>query len=294
MLDTNTGIMNEYKIKPEKITKPIQLLAAWLIGLIVLVSALITGASLVTTPDWLPVFFSFSAVGIIPLFLLLIFLLQTKYRPQMQEDKYYSQYLNTNTGEIERRMDENFTHSITNIFDEKLIRLAEIQEKQMLELNEKVSALLPKSDSIKSKKIPKTLDIFDGLSINIQLNKKLENFNNIYNFLHHDLNIKNIRIFGNLSKQKIPQIFLLSFGSDVNLEILKKLIKKLINFGLTHINIFSGQYYDDSLIYIGSYAFGEKRGKIYETLMLSDEIIDQIQSCKTTSEVYSLVERNMQ
>lgn len=283
--------MNEQKIKPEKITKPIQLLAAWLIGLIVIVSALITGATLVTTPDWLPVFFSISAVGIIPLFLLLIFLLQTKYRPQMQEDQYYSQYLNRNTMEIESRMDEKLIHSITKNLKEKLIESAEIQEKQILELNKMVSTLLPKSDRIKSKKIPRTLEFSDESSTYIYLNKKLENSDNIEKLLY-DLKIKTIGFFGDSPKSKTPQKFLLSFGVKVNLEILKKLTKKLINFGLTDINVFGGQNYDNTNLYIGSYAFGEIRGKIYETLKLSDEIINQIQSCKTTSEAYLLVKRN--
>ena len=97
--DFNLGgnTMNEQKIKPEKITKPIQLLAVWLIGLIAIETSLLTAAGTITQPEWLPVFFGISAVSIIPLFLLLIFLLQTKYRPQIQEDEFYSKYLDKNT-----------------------------------------------------------------------------------------------------------------------------------------------------------------------------------------------------
>ncbi|OZI08062.1 hypothetical protein BWI93_11255, partial [Siphonobacter sp. BAB-5385] len=113
--------MTEHKIQPEKITKPIQLLAVWLVGLILLVSALITAAATVKEPYWLPAFYSISAVAIIPLFLGLIFLLQTKFRPQMQEDEYYSKYLNENTNKIETTYTNSSVRIIENKFDEKLI-----------------------------------------------------------------------------------------------------------------------------------------------------------------------------
>jgi hypothetical protein len=51
--------MENHNIKPEKITKPIQLLAVWLIGLILMVSALLTAAGTINKPLWLPVFFLF-------------------------------------------------------------------------------------------------------------------------------------------------------------------------------------------------------------------------------------------
>lgn len=80
-------------IKPEKVTKPFQLLATWLAGLIILVSALLIASTKTYQTKWLNSFYAISAIAIIPIFLILIFLLQTKFRPQMQEDKYYSEWL---------------------------------------------------------------------------------------------------------------------------------------------------------------------------------------------------------
>ena len=80
-------------IKPEKVTKPIQLLGAWLLGLILLVIALLTASAKTYELKWLNAFYGISAVLIIPLFLRLIFLLQTKYRPEMQADEFYSEML---------------------------------------------------------------------------------------------------------------------------------------------------------------------------------------------------------
>lgn len=83
----------EQQISPEKVTKPIQLLAAWLSGLIIVDSLFLAAARLLTAPAWIPVLLTIAAVGNVPLFLVCIFLLQTRFRPEMQEDAYYAQYL---------------------------------------------------------------------------------------------------------------------------------------------------------------------------------------------------------
>lgn len=85
--------MSETKIVPEKITRPIQLLAAWLIGLIVIDGAFLTAASQIENPNWAAGVLVLASVINVPLFLISIFLLQTKFRPEMQEDVYYSKYL---------------------------------------------------------------------------------------------------------------------------------------------------------------------------------------------------------
>ena len=85
--------MANTQIKPEKVTKPFQLLATWLAGLVILEGILVY-ASMRTYPyPWVNCMFAVSSIIIIPVFLVLLFLMQTKYRPEMQEDKYYSTYL---------------------------------------------------------------------------------------------------------------------------------------------------------------------------------------------------------
>lgn len=85
--------MTETSIRPERVTKPFQLLATWLLGLIILEAELLTASSRVYEQKWLSALYGIDAIIIIPLFLWLIFLLQTKFRPEMQEDKYYSEWL---------------------------------------------------------------------------------------------------------------------------------------------------------------------------------------------------------
>jgi low affinity Fe/Cu permease len=85
--------MADQEIQAHLITKPIQLLAAWLIGLVLTDGTLLTAARFITTPAWVPGLLTIAAVVCVPVFLLSIFLLQTKFRPEMQEDTFYSTYL---------------------------------------------------------------------------------------------------------------------------------------------------------------------------------------------------------
>ncbi|MGC1417990.1 MAG: pYEATS domain-containing protein [Candidatus Acidiferrum sp.] len=99
--------MGEPQIQPHRITKPIQLLAVWMAGLIILVGSFLAGARLLTEPYWLPPVLAISAVSLVPLFLGLLFLLQTKFRPQLQEDVYYSVWLARQTKLFEDFTPEN-------------------------------------------------------------------------------------------------------------------------------------------------------------------------------------------
>jgi hypothetical protein len=85
--------MNQPTIEPHRITKPIQLLGAWLAGLAIINSTFLIAAARISAPTWLPAMLAIAAVANVPLFILSLFLLQTKFRPEMQEDAYYSRYL---------------------------------------------------------------------------------------------------------------------------------------------------------------------------------------------------------
>lgn len=85
--------MSETQITPHRITKPIQLLASWLAGLAIIDGAFLTAAANIPTPAWIPGALVVASIVNVPLFLISLFLLQTKFRPEMQEDSYYSEYL---------------------------------------------------------------------------------------------------------------------------------------------------------------------------------------------------------
>ena len=75
--------MIDQQFKPDKVTKPIQLLAAWLIGLIVVNGLFLLGAQQISQPTWAPALLVIAAVVNVPVFIVALFLLQTKFRPQM-------------------------------------------------------------------------------------------------------------------------------------------------------------------------------------------------------------------
>jgi len=87
----------DHKIQPERILKPIQLLGAWLAGLLAIDSCFLIAATRMPTGTWESQALTIAAIANVPLFLLAVFLLQTKFRPELQEDLYYSSYINQKT-----------------------------------------------------------------------------------------------------------------------------------------------------------------------------------------------------
>src|SRR5438128_2077379 len=85
--------MSDQRINPSSVTKPIQLLAAWLVGLIAINGSFLGAASYITRPEWAAGLLVIAAIADVPIFLACLFLLQTKFRPEMQEDEFYWRYL---------------------------------------------------------------------------------------------------------------------------------------------------------------------------------------------------------
>ena len=86
-------------INAEKITKPIQLLAAWLIGLVLTNTIFLGAAVYIPSSIWTHYVLVIASVLNVPLFLFSIFILQTKYRPELQEDSFYADYIINNRGD---------------------------------------------------------------------------------------------------------------------------------------------------------------------------------------------------
>jgi hypothetical protein len=91
--------MNQSTIKPEKITKPIQLLGAWLAGLFSIDTCFLVAAANMSPGSWESKALTIAAIANVPLFLIAVFLLQTRFRPELQEDSYYSSYLSSKTNQ---------------------------------------------------------------------------------------------------------------------------------------------------------------------------------------------------
>jgi len=91
--------MTDSTVKPEKITKPIQLLGAWLAGLLAIDSSFLIAATHLPHGSWAAASLVVAAIANVPIFLIAVFLLQTKFRPELQEDSYYATYLSRRTNE---------------------------------------------------------------------------------------------------------------------------------------------------------------------------------------------------
>jgi tetratricopeptide (TPR) repeat protein len=83
---------SQSRIQPELIKSPIQLLAVWFVALIAINGSFLTAAS-ISLPNWLRATLVLAAVANVPIFLGCMFLLQTRFRPEMQSDEHYAKYL---------------------------------------------------------------------------------------------------------------------------------------------------------------------------------------------------------
>jgi len=92
--------MSDPKIQPAAITKPMQLLAAWLVGLLAIDSCFLLAATRFPIGSTESTALTWAAIVNVPLFLGALFLLQTRFRPELQEDLYYSTYINQKTNQI--------------------------------------------------------------------------------------------------------------------------------------------------------------------------------------------------
>ncbi len=85
--------MSNQKIEPEKITRPIQLIAVWFIGLVILVGAFIGGATALQNSPVLQTVLVIAAVLTPVIFVVAIFVLQTRFRTQFLPDHLYAEFL---------------------------------------------------------------------------------------------------------------------------------------------------------------------------------------------------------
>lgn len=78
------------KIKAQKISNPMQLSAVWLRALLLIDTTFLVAAVKLSNPYWVRPALVIAAICFVPVFLIVIFLLQTVFRKELQEDRYYS------------------------------------------------------------------------------------------------------------------------------------------------------------------------------------------------------------
>lgn len=135
--------MADHQIQPHKVTKPIQLVAAWLTGLVLIDAMFLGAAASLDNQSWPHGLLIVAAVVNVPIFLGAIFLLQTKFRAELQEDSFYSEYLSKRTSQV-IKIDKNSEQ------DAKLESL----ELKILTLEQSTSSTtsIPKTESVSQTK----------------------------------------------------------------------------------------------------------------------------------------------
>lgn len=99
--------MSSSKIVPEKITHPMQLMAAWFVMLVLLVTILLAAAGNISEPKWAAGYLVVSATVLIILVLSCVFLMLTKFRPNLQDSEQYAVWLKDQNMFVQIRSSKN-------------------------------------------------------------------------------------------------------------------------------------------------------------------------------------------
>lgn len=232
--------MSEEKIAPHKVTKPIQLLAAWLVGLCV-IDGTFLAASATFSAGWIQSFLVIASVINVPLFILAIFLLQTKFRPEMQEDSYYAKYIDKKTNQYVEVSGK----------DKSNLRLERI-EAEVRALNNILTLPAPKNQD--SEKVHKSFRQSE-FPLGIAINDHLPWFSDLRNELRKKSFPVN-EIFGAVNKTEPPKKFIASFGKHLSADAAKDLLNVLFKFPFDGISVFDlANEPEPQDVFIGAYGY---------------------------------------
>lgn len=236
--------MESERITPHKVTKPIQLLAAWLVGLCVIDGAFLATATSLSSGG-LQVTLVIAAIINVPLFIVAIFLLQTKIRPEMQEDVYYAQYLDKKT---------NKPTEIT--FADMSVRSF---EKIGADVRAIANTISGDSGELGTKE---PLKFRFGIAINDYLPW--------FSDLKKDMRAGEFEVtdvFGKINKTEQPEKFVISIDRQAHGPSIRALLRVLLKYNFDGIEITdSFNQPDPSDVYIGGYGYERGYALITEEL----------------------------
>ncbi|UTV26405.1 hypothetical protein [Photobacterium atrarenae] len=222
--------MKNNQVNPEKVTKPIQLLAAWLVGLILVNGSLLSSAVAIGTEHWTSSMLVVASVLNVPMFLGAIFMLQTKFRPELQEDSYYASYLDKRTN--------------------KLVEIKKSEGDDSLLLQEEVNKL---KSIVPVKNSNWTNSIFG--SWKVAVNDYLPDYNSIRESLkQHKIPVN--EIFGKGNTKEPPENYIIAISEHVDSESVIYLLRAISDFNFDGYTYFDPiKEIDTDDIYLGSYGF---------------------------------------
>ena len=232
--------MTDQKIEPHRITKPIQLLGAWLVGLILTDSIFLTATLSLDAQSWERGALVIAAILNVPIFLGALFLLQTKFRPELQEDTYYHEYISKKSASI-LKIDKNTAQDN---------RLSEI-ERKIYQISD-LKILHGAEVSANS-----TSRMLDWKNWQVGINCLHPNYTQIKDSLHLS-GIPIASTFGNILTKAIPEAWTVSLNPIMPVSHKIQLLKAVLPFGFVGIELYhpvpeAGETED---VYIGGYGIG--------------------------------------
>ncbi|EZP46767.1 hypothetical protein [Delftia sp. RIT313] len=255
--------MTEQRIEPHKVTKPIQLLAAWLVGLVLTNVSFLVAAVQLGANDWERRALVISAIANVPIFLLALFVLQTRFRAELQEDTYYAEYLSKKTTAVVR-VDKNTAQDTKiDVLERDLARLINHAKNQ---------PSLNTPDPIPANS--EALDWSDWL---VALNKIHPRFKELREALR-EADIPLAEIFGKIN-DGAPSKWIISINHQLPFSNKIHLLRTIIPYGFDGIQYWTPQREagEDEDVYIGSYG-GDSYAKVTieleELLEKNVEIVD--------------------
>jgi len=222
--------MNDHGIKQDKITKPIQLLGAWLAGLFSIDSCFLFAAENMANGSLESILLVVAAIINVPLFLVAVFLLQTKFRPELQEDSYYSTYLSQKTNEP--------------------VRINK-SEAHLNEIGKRIEDL---ENRIFQNETPDQIDKADLSNLLFGINKHLSDKNQIKSKLASKGLLKGT-IFGS---DRVPKHRNVSVSQYLPNDVVKEIVKVASELGFDSYNLFDkhGEETEEDVLF-GSYGAPE-------------------------------------
>ncbi|AYN94445.1 hypothetical protein EAW52_10975 [Pseudomonas sp. LTJR-52] len=279
--------MSEQKIQPHQVTKPIQLLAAWLVGLVLINGSFLGAAKVINTPAWVPGVLVVAAILNVPIFLYLIFSLQTKFRAELQEDTFYSKHLEKVTGKIkvssykENALAEELKKAQeANLAQFKILSdNLEYISSALNHVNDGDHKLDPVLDKVaESKSAINSLEkIKEKAMARIALNDLLPHYNEIrFALIKNGFSVE--RTFGSNNEDKVlPKELTISYTPDASKAALVEVYSVAKLFGFNRLDFDCYEYeISDSHIYVGSYidSFTSSRSSVLVDAFLERALLD--------------------
>lgn len=226
--------MSDPKLQPATITKPMQLLAAWLVGLLSLDTCFLLAATRMPVGSTEVAALVWAAIVNVPIFLGALFLLQTKFRPELQEDLYYSTYINQKT---------NQKVSVTKDEQRLAIVLGRIEQVENL-----LKATTTSSASRENATVLST--------ISFGINEHFSDRNELSDKLLK-MGIPRHTWFGG---KESPSTRVVAVSVHLPTETRDLVLEAADKLGFTHYNLFDDQFEEiEEQVLIGSYGPGEKK-----------------------------------